>query len=203
MQAEEEKREKILRAALEEFANYGYEMASTNRITAGAGVAKGLLFHYFGSKKDLYLQVLDLCIENFTTKLEKKFSLLSDDVLERLLKINQIKLELAAEEPLQQEMLTSAFINPSAELAGEIKKRHDFLLEKYMPYITENINWDKFKPDINRGKALELVIMVTNALGDKYVEMYKQQKKPYSELMQQFTEELNLYFALIKNGIYR
>ncbi|EUJ31031.1 TetR family transcriptional regulator [Listeria cornellensis FSL F6-0969] len=47
----EDKRDKILKVAVEEFADHGYKAASTNRISEIAGVSKGLIFHYFGSKE--------------------------------------------------------------------------------------------------------------------------------------------------------
>ena len=47
---DEEKRQKILDAALMEFAEHGYEKASTNRIVKEAGIGKGMLFYYFKSK---------------------------------------------------------------------------------------------------------------------------------------------------------
>jgi len=54
-------RSRILSAALEEFALHGAEAASTNSIAASASVAKGLVFHYFGSKTELYDAVLSVC----------------------------------------------------------------------------------------------------------------------------------------------
>jgi len=54
-------RSRILSAALTEFALHGAEAASTNAIAASASVAKGLVFHYFGSKPELYAAVLSAC----------------------------------------------------------------------------------------------------------------------------------------------
>lgn len=50
-------RSRILDAALVEFARHGYEAASTNTIADAASVAKGLVFHHFGAKDRLYLDV--------------------------------------------------------------------------------------------------------------------------------------------------
>ncbi|EMV4835388.1 helix-turn-helix transcriptional regulator, partial [Listeria monocytogenes] len=51
----DEKRLKILEAAMGEFTEKGYQAASTNKICEKAGVSKGLIFHYFGSKEKLYI----------------------------------------------------------------------------------------------------------------------------------------------------
>ena len=47
---DEKKQERIIDAALKEFAEYGYENASTNRIVKTCGVSKGSLFKYFENK---------------------------------------------------------------------------------------------------------------------------------------------------------
>jgi AcrR family transcriptional regulator len=59
---DDEKRTRILTAAMSEFALHGYKSANTNRIVKEAGVSKGLLFHYFGSKRELYLYLLDYAL---------------------------------------------------------------------------------------------------------------------------------------------
>jgi len=55
----EPKQQDIFRAALSEFSTYGYDLASTNRIVAQAGISKGVLFKYFASKEGLFLYVVD------------------------------------------------------------------------------------------------------------------------------------------------
>lgn len=50
-------REKILNAGLREFAANGYSGASVEAIARRSGVAKGLVFHHFGTKEGLYLAV--------------------------------------------------------------------------------------------------------------------------------------------------
>jgi AcrR family transcriptional regulator len=50
----EEKRNRILQAAIDEFASFGYENANTNKIAKQAGISVGSLFQYFNSKEDLF-----------------------------------------------------------------------------------------------------------------------------------------------------
>ena len=63
MKLDPQKRKTILDAALQEFADYGYEYASTNRIVEKAKISKGSLFYYFKSKKELYYYLINYGIE--------------------------------------------------------------------------------------------------------------------------------------------
>ena len=54
-----EKRETIMNAAIEEFAEYGLENASTNRIVKNSGIAKGSFYQYFDDKQDVFMHMLD------------------------------------------------------------------------------------------------------------------------------------------------
>lgn len=52
----------ILAAALEEFAEHGYAGASMASAARRAGVAKGLIYHYFPSKAALFEAVVGSCV---------------------------------------------------------------------------------------------------------------------------------------------
>ena len=56
----EEKRQTILKLAIDEFADNDYKTASISRIVSKAGIAKGSFYQYFEDKKDLYLYLLEL-----------------------------------------------------------------------------------------------------------------------------------------------
>jgi len=63
LKLEPKKREQILNAAINEFAQKDYKNASTNEIVKKAGISKGLIFHYFKNKKQLYIFLYDYLIE--------------------------------------------------------------------------------------------------------------------------------------------
>jgi AcrR family transcriptional regulator len=55
-----DKRETIIDAAVDEFAEYGLENASTNRIVKNSGIAKGSFYQYFEDKQDVFMHLLDV-----------------------------------------------------------------------------------------------------------------------------------------------
>jgi AcrR family transcriptional regulator len=54
----EQRRRQILACARKLFSERSYAAVSTIEIAREAGVARGLLHHYFGTKRDLYLEVV-------------------------------------------------------------------------------------------------------------------------------------------------
>jgi AcrR family transcriptional regulator len=51
--------EEILEAANELFAERGYDEVSVEDIASSAGVTRGLVHHYFGGRKDVYIALLE------------------------------------------------------------------------------------------------------------------------------------------------
>jgi AcrR family transcriptional regulator len=56
--APRDSREQVLRAAASEFAARGYDAARVDRIAAKARVNKAMIYYHFGSKLELYVEVL-------------------------------------------------------------------------------------------------------------------------------------------------
>lgn len=63
-------RDQILDEARSLFANQGFEGTSLNDIAAAVGVKRPSLLHYFGSKDDIYRQVLSDAVLDWTDRVE-------------------------------------------------------------------------------------------------------------------------------------
>lgn len=71
----EEKRERILAAAIDEFAAYPYHQARVTAIADQAGIAKGSFYQYFEDKKDLFKYLMELIVA-------KKLSYINREMVE-------------------------------------------------------------------------------------------------------------------------
>lgn len=67
----QDKRHRILQAAAREFAAYGYENASLNRILEAAEISKGAAYYYFDDKADVFATTL----EYFSDHLSASFAI--------------------------------------------------------------------------------------------------------------------------------
>lgn len=67
----ENKRERILRAAIDVFAQSGYFNAKVSEIARAAGVADGTIYLYFDGKEDLLISVFREHTRNYLQSLER------------------------------------------------------------------------------------------------------------------------------------
>jgi AcrR family transcriptional regulator len=56
----EEKRQAIANAAIDEFAEFGFEASSINRIVANSKISKGSFYQYFEDKMDVFRHLMDM-----------------------------------------------------------------------------------------------------------------------------------------------
>ena len=69
-QRQQAKRVRIVQVAMEQFAAGGYEGAKVEAIAAAAGVSKGAVFGYFGSKAGLFLAAYQKATRSFSRYLD-------------------------------------------------------------------------------------------------------------------------------------
>jgi AcrR family transcriptional regulator len=67
-------RSRILSSAAIEFAKHGYEAASLNTVCQNGNISKGIIYHYFMSKDDLYLACLADCMERLNAYMREGLS---------------------------------------------------------------------------------------------------------------------------------
>jgi TetR/AcrR family transcriptional regulator len=135
----EAKQEKILDAALAEFADKGYEQASVNVMVSASGIAKGSLYQYFTDKKGIFLYIFDFAIsrvrrtlvkvkeetagEDFFTRLEKSL-LTGVDFIRRHPRIYNVYLKILFDQRVpEREKLLKAVRQFAADYLGSLVRQ--------------------------------------------------------------------------------
>ena len=95
----EEKRQPILEAALKCFGKHGYKKASMGDIAKSSGISKPMLFHYFGTKKDLYLSLSEY-VRNVMVDAYKRNEIdVCGDLFERITAASRMKMGILEKDP--------------------------------------------------------------------------------------------------------
>lgn len=129
-------KEKIFSAALMEFGNKGYNNSSLNSICSNNKISKGLIYHNFKSKDDIYLLCVEYVFDMFMAFINKHYK------GEGLRRYMFLRYEFFTENPLLGKMFFEAVLQPPQNLRWDIKalkvKLDEFNFDIYKDAI-ENI----------------------------------------------------------------
>lgn len=138
----------MINAALKVFASNGYKHASTDEIVAEAGISKGLLFHYFGSKLGLYTFLYDYSTRFM--KLELTTGVLSSahDYFEIRKQIEFAKMQVLRNYPYMQRFLESCTSENVKEALMATERQRSVLSDVYA-VLKNQSDRSLFVPDIS------------------------------------------------------
>lgn len=116
-------RRRILESALAEFAEQGYGASSVNTISNGNGLSKGIIYHYFPTKDDLYLACVEECFQMLTGHLQSHTNMEGQTAEERLEQYFRVRLDFFEQNPQYQRIFCDAVIMPPAHLEASIQEK--------------------------------------------------------------------------------
>ena len=126
-----EKQDRMINASLKIFAINGYKHASTDDIVAEAGISKGLLFHYFGSKLGLYTFLYDYSVRFMKLELTTGVSSSTDDYFEIRKQIEFAKMQVLKNYPYMQQFLDRCATENVSEALMAIEKQRSVIQDVY------------------------------------------------------------------------
>lgn len=147
-------RRRILEAALEEFSRKGYEGASLSEAFGEKGLSKGIVYHHFKDKDELYLLCVARCFDALTAYLREAVAALSGTADERLQAYFDARLRFFLEHPEYLGLFTDAAFAPPAKLRpaiGELRRSFD---ELNAAVLTELLN----SRPVRKGLSVETVV---------------------------------------------
>lgn len=199
----EDKRQRLLDAALEEFAEYGYEAASTNRIIRQAGMSKGMLFHYFSNKKQLYAAVVDRSLERIAAFMAREAADLPAGLFDRIIGVGLAKLRFYLREPAAYKLLIDVFGAPAPEDVREIVAARRRRMAEHLSVRPEDLDLSRLREGVDPAMAFDLATGVVNMLCTRFIGRHRSEPDRGLGRMEAFVGELKSYLRLIESGIYK
>ncbi len=140
-----EKQDRMINSALKVFSQYGYRHASTDEIVKGAGISKGLLFHYFESKIGLYSFLYDYVTRFVALELTQYVEKDENDYFELYKQIVTAKANAMSQYPYIFLFLSKADEETEREALGEISERRE-KYKRIMNALRERADITVFAP---------------------------------------------------------
>ena len=198
---EPEKQERIINAAMKEFAEKGFKNASTNEIVKEANIAKGMLFHYFSNKKTLFLFLYDYTLEVIGRDFFGKIDFNERDILKRLRQVALTKYALIGKYPGMFDFAKIANFEDSSEVKSDLESRNKEFINLSYVKIFEDIDTSKFRHDIDIKAAMDVIIWTIEGFAAREQEKLKQislSEINYDELF----DRRDTYLGLLKKCFY-
>lgn len=119
-----DKQQRILDAAIQEFAGKGYNAASINIIARNAGISIGSMYSYFASKEDLFMSVMDSG-HNLLEQALKEVVDMPGDLYDRMDKMIEVSQRYA----IENHQLNQIYIEISTEGLSHLARRISLKME--------------------------------------------------------------------------
>ena len=131
----EERRQNVLKVAIEEFATNGYNATSINDISKKAQISIGAMYSYFASKEDLFLSIVNnayFLMDHILKDVEDN----SSDIFDCVRKMIQASRKFAIEYPhlnrIYLDITTQALSHMSIKLSNTLEIITPQILSKFI-----------------------------------------------------------------------
>ena len=198
---DEEKRLKIINAAMEVFGRNEYKKASTDLIAVKAGVSKGLLFYYFRNKKELYMYIYDYLIEIMKEQIADKTFLELTDFFELLKYAASGKAWMLDKNPYIMDFAVRAFYSDKETVSEELKSVNTMQEEILNQTYFGHIDTFKFRDGIEPFKVYKML----RWMGDGYIHDIQMSGREFDidELLNEFNDWMDMMKKLVYKEEYQ
>jgi AcrR family transcriptional regulator len=191
----EKRQAAILKAAFKCFAKHGYRKASMNDIAQSAHISKALLFHYFGTKKDLYIYLLEHCSRVILGGIDFDRVFAEDDFFERMRLGTEMKIVRFKRYPYVFQFAISALNEPDEEVKNE---KNRLMWENQKNFLDEL--QPKYAAQFKEGVDISLVVRIITLVADGYTaSVMSDENLDFDGLF----DELNRIYDFFKKYLYK
>jgi TetR/AcrR family transcriptional regulator len=199
---DETKRNALFSAAMDEFAKNGYKKTTTDAIISKAGISKGLLFHYFGTKKDLYIYLFKYANKIIMNEYYEKIDYKSKDIFLRLKRMILLKFELTGKYPAVFDFVSSAYFENDPAVANEIDRDVNNLYAEASSKLIEDIDMSLFKPGFDSKRTIEIILFTLKGYSETQISPGKKIDDYRSEY-DRYAKEIDEYIAVLRAAFYK
>ncbi len=199
-----DKKEYILSTGIKEFSQKSYKDVSTDIITQKCHISKGILFHYFGSKKNYYLYCLEKSLERLTLTTKEEM-VIENDFYEILFASMNRKISICMQYKDEMHMVNMV----SREVSAEIAQEKTEIIRRYLAGVqAESVQTIRravatlnLKTEEINQATIEGLHIYINAVLNKYLVQYQQTPDEFFENSEKIKAELKAYLDVMLYGI--
>ena len=180
----EKKQKTIINAALQCFGKFGYEKASINDIAVAAHISKASVFQYFGSKKQLYIFLLEYCKKLIT------------EIFDRILASSRMETVSLKKQPFIIPFITSVCEEKSPEVSGILTVMLDEVGKYRDALVLRKRDTLKFKNPADAEPVFKMLLLMAEGYAARY---RNEEVFDFDTVMDEFEKNI----AVLRNNFYK
>lgn len=154
----EDKQTRILNSAMKVFSENSYKGAITDDIAMEANISKGLLFHYFGSKKELYLYTYQYAIDFIRQQMASLAGVEERDFFEIIRKAQLAKMKTMLMYPFIYDFILRAYYEKDSKVSTDIANLNQSVTSTNFSNVLERYDRHLFKDSVDPARVLDLIL---------------------------------------------
>jgi len=160
---------RIRAAALVEFGEKGYSLASTNAIHRAADVSKGTIFLHFKNKAGLFYDLFSTLIDAMIEEMDRCCFEGDGDVFDRMVAVSLWKTAYFANKPFEARVLLEAVSNPPPEIKEQMRTHLEQLTLLSIDRFFHEIDMERFKPEYTKDEVFRYIALALAGIQNNYV----------------------------------
>lgn len=170
-------KEKILQAAITEFSASGYDKVTMENICTRHGISKGMMYHYYSGKDDLFLlcvqnmyQMMQQYLEENMAELEKK------DALHALKEFWMLRESFFGEHPPFKNIFENALLRTPPHLFEKIEEIRGPIEALNRQFLHRTIGKIELREDLKK-ENVSIYLEAMESVFWKLVEQYRREQR--------------------------
>ena len=189
-----ERQDLIRSSAMLEFGESSFKKTSADSIAKRANISKGLLFHYFKDKRELYLYLfqyaLEVCVRKYMLK---TYDFGETDFFLALEMGQEIKMDMVRRYPGLFRFVMRAYYERDSVLSPHLRKELNSLLEDTSKDFLARMDLYKFKDGVDPYEVIRLLTLAaegmmarTNAYTAEEIDTLFLEYKKYADMLRTY-----------------
>ena len=170
-------KEKILQAAITEFSTSGYDKVTMENICTRHGISKGMMYHYYSGKDDLFLlcvqnmyQMMQQYLEENMAELEKK------DALHALKEFRMLRESFFGEHPPFKNIFENALLRTPPHLFEKIEEIRGPIEALNRQFLHRTIGKIELRENLKK-ENVSIYLEAMESVFWKLVEQYRREQR--------------------------
>lgn len=194
-----EKQNRVIDAALREFAENGYVGGNTNRIVTECRISKGSLFKYFENKEELYFYLIDTVNAQRLKDMKAEINRLSKDLFERAIDYSLAEISWYINNPVKGRFIIGVASESDPEISRKITERYAKKSDDEFMTLMKDVDMSGFRS--SRKEVVNILKWTLAGVNSTFLKNMEGKTDDLDKIRKEYVKQLKGYLKILERGL--